>query len=475
MPESSFMKDSMIPRVFYLCSGSRRLPLVLAAAGCVFCGSARGQVEIPPGNTGYLLNASNGTSYVVNAGVQINQPNSASPLGAIYDASGNSTSWTIRNFGIIGWPAITTTGFPYNAIYLYSTGTSTVINEASGSIISGYVTGVSRAGVNFSRGWGILRNEGYIYGAAHGVIIGYEAGSLGGSVENSGTIIGNAADRHGVSAVRGAATVRNTGGLIASTAGNGVNFAATITSASLWNSAGGTIRGGGYGVNTDAGGFLENNAALIQGQSAGIRFAGAGGTIRNVFGGTILGAAGIGINTGTFRVVVENDASHIEGATTGVRLSGASSILRNTGGGVVSGGNHGVTLEGAAGVLVENDASVIQTTGNYHGVNLADAAASGTVRNINSGSIIAGAGSGIHALGAVVVENGAGSVIQSESAAIDQAGIYLGAGGAIVNRGVIRSANNNIAVLFAATGAAEGSLTLDSGAVLDGDVISYKS
>jgi outer membrane autotransporter protein len=451
----------------------RWLFLMIAVAGGVPAWLARGQTQIPSGATGYLLNAANGTNYVVGAGVQINNPSTTAPSAAIYDTSGNSVSWAIRNFGVVGWVSSTSTGSPYNGIYLYSSGTSTIINEASGSIISGQVTGAARAGVNFSNGYGILINAGYVYGAAHGVIIGYGASSPGGSVTNSGTIIGNASSRYGISAVYGAVVVRNTGGLISSTASDGVSFASTVASGSLWNSGGGTIIGGAYGVNTNNGGFIENNAALIQGNGlAGIRFAGGPGTIRNIFGGTILGTAGHGINTGAVTVMVENDAAHIEGAAgSGVRLAGASSILRNFGGGVIMGSAHGITVEGAAGVLVENSAAGIK--GGNHGVSF-NASASGTARNINSGSIT-GANSGVYALGAVVVENEAGSLIEAESAAANHAGVYLGAGGTVVNRGTIRSVNNNIAVLFFATDAAEGSLTLDTGSVLDGDVISAKA
>ncbi|MDF9831797.1 hypothetical protein M2103_000001, partial [Ereboglobus sp. PH5-5] len=363
----------------------------------------------------------------------------------------------------------------------FITGTGAITN--SGTIRAG------RLGVGFNNAASILNNRsgGLVTGGTYGVWL-----NDGGTVANSGTIIGT--DASGVTSYGNATLVSNTtGGVITGgTYGVSLNAGGTaINSGSITggetgvsshdnatlvsNTTGGRITGGTYGVNLTYGGTLANigvivgtngvgvishdNATLVSNTTGGLIQGGAqginltkGGTIANT--GTIIGtnASGVSSNDGATLVTNETDGL-IRGGAYGVDLA-AGGALTNSGS--ITGGGFGVFANNNA-TLVSNTTGGVITGGTY-GVNLNTGG--GTIAN--TGTIIGTNASGVISYdAATLVTNNAAALIAGGSS-----GVVLNAGGTVANSGTI-SGTNDYAVRVNA-GAAE--VTNNASGVIDGGV-----
>jgi outer membrane autotransporter protein len=444
---------------------------VAAAAVILIAPAASAQFVLTGTRT---LNAADGVSYTVAADTNI----SAAGM-TIRDAStGETASWTIANSGTIN-----ATGNASMGINLYTTGSSFIINEATGHI-KGVGNTVSYAAVKFAS-WGGLVNRGYIEGNTNGVLF-LTGGSMGNSgtikanqnavrnnggwlalsnlgvieggnsgmylvsgaaIENSGTIYGSGADRYGIwtaAAAGAAATIRNnTDGLIkGGYTGIMLDFSGTVENHGEISGLGTSGSAAGIHVNTNAAPsvIINKAGASITGR-AGIQI--SGGLVEN--SGTIIGQSGQGVyyNGTVAGATVNNIGGHIIASSHGVHLiSGGVAELYNTGGALIrsEGNDHGV--HSGASLFLLNDASIIESTGG-RGVNLT--AGSGTVTNIN-GASITGSTSGLYSSVFVSVTNGAGSLIQGDGAATGQAGVYITNNGRveITNSGAIIGGRNAI-------------------------------
>jgi autotransporter-associated beta strand protein len=343
------------------------------------------------------LSSQYGTSYEVLEDAVVTWTTSASGEAAIRDMAIDTQSWTIRNSGTIGAPA--NGASPYNGILLKTTQASTIINEATGHITTGAVTGTTRAAVNFLNGWGRLVNRGVIIGGANGVLLGN-----GGVVENTGTIIGQYAGRAGIWVVTGGGTVLNTGGHIEGATGIRVLAGEAMD---IHNTGGGVIRGAANGVYGYVSLSVTNGAgSLIEGLGSGSNDTGI--YVTNAAALTLL-------NAGT-----------VSGLGKGIQvgaLDGHSIV--NEAGGVIK--NTGEPSSGTPGALVQSSNSAVRRM---------------TV--VNAG-LIDGVRHGIYALNEAVIHN-TGTIRATGTAAA--------------------------AVYFASTNSADSVLTLDTGSVIDGDVLS---
>ncbi|UQS88777.1 hypothetical protein M5C90_24805 [Pseudomonas chlororaphis subsp. piscium] len=180
-----------------------------------------------------------------------------------------------------------------------------------------------------------------------------------------------------------------------------------------------------------------NNAGSIQGGTGAGIWSYGGGPVTNLAGASIGGAGGIAYVRSQF------DAENV--------LVNAGSIIGN--------GPRFIAGNG-------KDAGV--GSGVYIG---AVHAPTGTLINNQSGGSIKGAVYGIYS-GAAAMPSDAGPVsVTNAGTIVGQAGIALnGAGGTVVNAGTITGSGGN-AIVFDQTAAFTNTLTLDTGSVLNGNVL----
>ncbi len=407
---------------------------------------------------GLAITMAYGLSYEIAEGAAVTWSSVTDADYAVYDLYSDTASWTIRNRGTVGTPA--NGASPYNGIYLKTTGSSTVINEATGYITTGLVTGETRAAVNFERGWGWLVNKGNITGASTGAILG-----VGGVVENTGTIIGQNASRSGIWFATGNGVIRNTGGYIEG-GSYGIRMSSG-TGAEIWNANGGVINavassGDGIGAG-NAGLSVTNDAAVITAVRRGIYYTESAGPgiVNNINGGVITGTASavysyaaLNLTNGAGSLL---EAFSVSTGNAGIYMTNAG-LITLTNAGTVSGGVKGINLGTLTGHTIVNESGgVIRSIYDY-----------GAPGSLASGQ-----------MGAAISQSAASGVSRatiSNAGLIEgqRHGIFIGNEAVINNTGTIRATGTSIvaAIYFSATNAADSLLGLGTGSVLDGDVIS---
>jgi hypothetical protein len=356
---------------------------------------------------------------------------------------------------------LTTTGAYLSPFTITQTGTITSGTAGVSSTLSGAyllnqgLINATGSGVSFTSG-GTVVNSGSILGAASnadgvlmltggsvlneggGVISGgssgvaaYQAATF--SVVNDGVITGKASD--GVIIVNNGA-VQNLGtAALISGANTGVEIVGT---GAVTNS--GTIMGtAGAGVFMLSGGAA--NSGLITGSTYGVQVGGGVGTVTNT--GTITASSGIGLFMlgGTV-----NNSALISGSRYGVEAPAEAATVTNTGtitasgeAGVkllegevinqsatalISGGTYGVSFEGPSGSAVSNDGTI---TGNADGIRFEDG---GAVINGSTTALIQGGTFGVTIAGGAGTVANAGTILATGT---HGAAIYLAAGGSVNN------------------------------------------
>ena len=299
------------------------------------------------------------------------------------------------------------------------------IGASVGTVINqGSISGALDGGVYFAAGGTVANqttgaNAGYIGGKYYGVLI---KGGLG-SVTNLGTIrnqtvFSNQTFVFGGVILGSGGSVNNSGTILGGSNGVRVDgVAGTVLNTGSINSA--RTSGGGAAVNFRAGGSVTNGGT-ITGAFDGIYVSGGTASVLNtgsVFSSqSLAGAAAVDIKGGG---VVTNNGS-ITGSFYGIAISGGAGTVINTGSvsSVRAGGGGAIEINGSA--TVTNTASGVISSP-YIGVefgsilNLGTGAAPGGTL-VNQGTIFASNGSGN--AGAAVWMHGPGVVINEANAAI---------------------------------------------------------
>jgi hypothetical protein len=367
------------------------------------------------------------------------------PVGdAIYAAS----AWTIQNDGTVsiaaGPQALSivsgnTSAVGSNAaIYLHAGGD--VTNAVSGSIYGG------NTGIYISGAPGTVVNEGSIAGYSAAVSLaagGYVENAAGGNISNGG--FGSA-----VIVAGAGGTVQNDGTVSGFSTGILLKDGGTVA-----NSGGGSIYGFGYGVEIKAAAGTVINQGSISGHTdAGVEMY-YGGSVTNAVGG-IITTDGIG--------------SAVEGfyfAPTTVFNQGS---IFTQGHGIVDQGqgDFGVHLVGngsvtnAAGGYIQGYLGGVYIGNGFDSSGVADAitnAASATIVGSNGDGIKFGANTS-----AAMVSN-QGTVVGSVN------GIYLLAGGTVVNAGLIESSGHQSGDYAIKAGSGNLDLDIQQGSTIIGAVV----
>jgi uncharacterized protein with beta-barrel porin domain len=401
--------------------------------------------------------ATDGTVYLPSGGTVTNQQ------GALITATQNPIELngpgTVVNAGTLQGT---------NGAGIVSQSTLTATNLATGRIFNGIFD-------NF--GVATVTNAGFIGGTvtmgAGGMVTNQAGGTInstgqGVSVGAAGTVINQAggtitATSQGVY-VSGIATVTNAGS-ISSSAAAGVKITA---GGIVTNQAGGVISGtDGVLTSTTTGTVV--NAGSISGTTIGVYVHG-GGTITNQAGGVISGPSSILISSGTGLNVVTN-----AGTLSGTVSFGSGGLMANQTGGVI-------TTASGAGVFMSfgtltNAGSIAGAT---YGVQINHA---GTITN-QAGGVISGATGIFTALAANIVTNAgtvsgtsigvaltAGGSVTNQAGGVvsGPTGIEISGGAGTVTNGGTITGTGGTAIQF--TGAGANLVTLQSGAVVTGNIV----
>ena len=426
----------------------RRLAVALAAA---LWGSAGAQtVVIDQDQTATVVLPAGGGSAEVRADVRI------TPSAGAGIETGAGDAWTIVNFGHVASAA----SGPGNldGLRFLSGGRFENRGEVSAANFGvvgtgtfdvdnlGTIAGATGVQVNVANAGEVARivNDGTI----RGVGVGLGAAGTGSatqtvSIENRGTIEASSGSgvritHGGAGTARTAEVVNRSGATIRGSAGSsGVVSVHGLTHVD--NAAGATIQGGVSGIYAqEAFSFLDidNAGAIVGGSAAGIRAYG-GGTVTNREGGSISGAGGVSF---VRSLQSTNNALVNAGAIT------ATSASFIAGAGPTAGAGAGVYIGGsndAVGVRIDNLATG-SIDGRAYGV-YAGAASQPT----DPGPVI------VHNAGAI--EGDIGIAIQGEVGTVANAGTITG--------------RNGIAIRFDATNAFANTLVLQTGSMLQGDVL----
>ena len=320
---------------------------------------------------------------------------------AVYGPTG--TAWTVDNFGHVSGAA----AYGANGIHLLAGG-----NITNGGLISGAANGVLIAG-----GGGTVQSYGTIAATnAGGVAVDF---LQGGYVSDSGLMEGGA---DGILIAGAAGTLDISGTLVATgTTGNGayLKLGGSLTNGNTGTISGydGVRIGGGTGTLTNSGSIVSTGTGF---GAQGVDFLG-GGTLTNY--GTILGANlhASGINAGFNSDVIINGA-------TGDRSA------------LIEGQLNGVDQFSSSGTVV-NFATVASTGGD--GVYLQ---AGGSVSNSGTAALISGLNNGVRIAGAAgTVENE--GTIAATAAGTTPNGIYLAAGGTVINSGTVKGSGHSVFII----------------------------
>jgi len=315
-------------------------------------------------------------------------------------------------------------------------------------------------------------------------------------VVNSGSISSSA---EGVAAVaaNGVGTSVVNAGSIAASGGNaaGIAINASTGAASLTNEQGGSVTSAA-GVAVQAGSNVSivnaGSIAATGGSAAGMTIDASSGptTLLNKPGGSITGAAGVTVQTGS-NVSIDNAGAISAQGPNGMGIvidasAGSASVTNEQGGSITSAGGAGV--HAGSNVSIINAGSIAATGGNGAGVTIDAPTGPATLLNQEGGSIKNAAGAAVQAgpnvsitnAGSIAAEgaNGTGVAIDastgSASLTNEQGGSIASAGGVAVQAGSNVSIynagtliGNGAAVRFTGSG---NRLTLDSGSQVSGDL-----
>ncbi|MDF3835879.1 autotransporter outer membrane beta-barrel domain-containing protein [Cupriavidus basilensis] len=381
-----------------------------------------------------------GSTVLVGTGVTIAPGSGSGIVGRPGD------TWEITNRGTIqssGDPAIRLNG-PGSVLneHVISGGSQGIygaaglrVTNAAGALIQGY-SGVAASGQI------LMNNAGTISGTYYGLSASLPNGGTGADVVNRGEVLGGYA---GIYLSSGStSSVSNTvhnlaGGQIRASfpAGDGVTV--LHGTSVITNDADGTIAGGRSGISgTDLLTDLHVvNAGTVTGELGSGIWSYGGGPVSNLAGGSISGAGGVAYVRSRY-----NSANVLVNA--GTINGNAASFVGGSGKDAGSGaGVYFGAVNASYGGFVNNEAG---------------GSIKGTVYGIYSG-----AASTASDAGPISVTN-AGSIV-------GQTGIALnGADGMVINKGVITGSGGN-AIVFEQSGSFANMLTLDTGSVLNGNVL----
>ncbi|HEX6441229.1 MAG TPA: hypothetical protein VF007_03515, partial [Stellaceae bacterium] len=430
--------------------------LINSGAGGVTVNNAIGTLT----NTGSITGT--GEAVRLNAGGSVTNGVSGSGAGLIRGATGGVYAFlnpsTVTNFGTIQQAG----SFAADAVYLAGGGTVTnaglisagfdgIDIRNSGTVVnSGIIQGGGSgnfAGIFLSGSSFLVTNTGVITSTAPGVIM-FGSGTVNngagasitgapfgvtisgvGTVANSGTITGTTTS--GTTFGDGVA-VNAIGGRIANTGliTRGASGAGTINGAGAFF-AGGTLTNSGTisdptanngsGVQVGTGGGYINNSGLITAYHSGVGFFNSGtlrlvnsGTIRSTETGpaAVTGFAGFAVNAGSATSVTITNSGLIAASQT----AGGGGVILNGGGTVIN--QAGATINGAGGNGVFSQAGGIVT---------------------NSGAILSALSTAVGLRGSAGTVTNFGTIAHTGLGTTGSA-IYLGAGGAIANYGLVSGA-----------------------------------
>jgi hypothetical protein len=309
---------------------------------------------------------------------------------------------------------------------------SSIAVTTSGTIdgtVSG--TGVISTGTNTTT---TLINAGAILGSSYGIL--NEATGSFGTITNSGTISGD----NGVYTTGTIGTVINTStGLIS---GGSLGFLQRGGSVEQFSNAG-AITSDGYAVGFDTGatlGSLTNSGTMI-GADQGLILA-VTGTVRNLSGAVISGAASDGLDTFGNVELVDN-AGSIYGLYRGVFIA-AGSVTDLTNTGSIDSGDAGLVMDTSTTLGTLTNSGTISGGGSG-----AVLSTTGTVTNNAGGSIRGdnGDGLGLGTIGNIGLIDNAGSIYGGDS------GVYIAAGsvGVLDNGGTIDGGTAGLQIVAGTT------------------------
>jgi hypothetical protein len=297
--------------------------------------------------------------------------------------------------------------------------------------------GVSGIGID-------LLSGGLVVNGSNGFTVGYVIASAAGTRLN-GTAGNAGAVANGANGANGASSAVITAALIGVDISGGtgtvVNYG-TITGTSV------------FGVHLYTGGSVTNGAggattALISGGDTGINITGSTGTVSNA--GTVVATGSDGV--GVFLDLGGSIANGVGDATSALISGGGDGIMLFDGAGTVTnGGIIAGTGQSGVGIALDLGGSVTNDAG------------------AATAALISGSKTGISVYGDAGTVTNYG-MIASTAASGTGAGIYLGAGGTIVNFGTISGANGT-AIDFGTAGGNE--VVIESGSVLDGAVANFQ-
>jgi len=363
--------------------------------------------------------------------------NISNNLGGVINGSVTIGDGSITNAGTIdgGSQSVVFVGGGSNTLTL-QTG-SALVGDAVGSTYSGadnalVLQGTGTANNNFL-------NFNTLSVQASGVWTLGGTSSFGTTTVVTGTLVNTGSLTSALTVDAGAGFTNS--GTFTDISGLGVQLQGDAT---LINQKGGTITGGGVGVNvadsgsvTNAGtitgatwGVYGQNSATVVNNSGSISGTGtsstgvlllAGGTVNNYAGGTISGGSNGIYSSGPATVT---NAGSITSTGFGVSLEVGGSLTNQTGG-VITGGTVGAINYGT-GSTVSNSGSISGTNATGFGV----VSIGGAVANLAGGTITGGQ-AGVYLVGATATATNAGSI--TAKGVSYASGVVIAGGGSLTN------------------------------------------
>ena len=332
---------------------------------------------------------------------------------------GGSLVGDIRNEGSIIGDGLTAAGILMSSgtvsgkIINTSTGTISGIGASAAGIrlTGGTLGGIDNSGLIVAPDYGIRVNGGTVSGAilnqSTGVInataaLGYglslESGSVGGGIENRGTIRANAANGRGLNMSGGSLLggIKNSGTIEATgLGGNAIDISDGTMTGTLHNTATGLIRAQGDAIDISDATFV--NDIINDGEIASVNGDGILITSATLFGGDITNNGNIGNSTtrvgsdginlsapDVIGSITNGEGAEIYANGMGIRLTSTNFTGDLTNDGVIDGGENGVVISG-----VNFDGSILNgetgsIVGNTAGFGIANSTVTGDITNDGS-------------------------------------------------------------------------------------------